>query len=154
MFVKDSVVQISVAGFVGALVMDLLMYLISFFEFNVTLPWQIAADVFLTANYINTLSGVILGLIGTVALNTAGALFCFLVFRITGYDYAILKGILTFNAFSFISMGLFMPLLKISPQIQSQPLTNFVALAVLIVTGAVVGVLLRTFHKKSQRISD
>ncbi|HWI54920.1 MAG TPA: hypothetical protein VNT57_04465, partial [Desulfobacteria bacterium] len=96
-------------------------------------------------------SGVILGLIGTLALNVAGALIVYVIFKITGYDYAIFKGILTLNAFSFVSMGLFMPLLKISPQVQSQPLTNFMALATLTVTGTVVAVVLRKFHNENER---
>lgn len=148
---KDSVLQITVAGIVGAIIMDVSIYLIRLFGFQVTAPWHVAADVFLTSKYINTTSGVILGLIGTLALNIAGALAIYLLIKITGYDYAVLKGILAINAFSFITMGLFMPMLKIAPQVQIQPFTNFMALLILTLVGIAMAQVLKRFRVSEER---
>lgn len=137
--VKDSVLQVTVAGLIGAAVMNLVMYALLFLGLDVTMPWAIAADVFLTAQLAGTPLGIAIGLVGTVALSIASAALLPLVLVWTGLDFAILKGILATNAFSFVTMGLFMPLLRISPQVQRQPLTNLVALGILTVTGAVMG---------------
>ncbi len=142
---NDSVVKITVAGFIGAVIMNLFVYLVVLLGVNITFPWQIAADIFLATQYITSILGTILGLIGTLALNIAGAILVYMIFKFTGYDYATLKGVLALNGFSFISMGLFMPLLRIAPQVQNQPLTNIMALVTLTITGAVMGLFLRRF---------
>lgn len=151
---RDSVVQVTAAGFIGAVVMDVFMYLILLLGVKITSPWYVAADVFLTPKYINTISGVIIGLIGTLALSIAGAVIMYLIFKITGYDYAVLKGVLSVNAFTFVAMGLFMPLLKIAPQIQSQPVTNFLALLALTITGSVMAFVLKKFHEKDLAVQE
>jgi len=145
---RDSALQVTIAGIIGAAVMDLLMYLLLLFGVKTTSPWLVAADVFLAPGYINTASGVVIGLIGTVALSTAAAVAVYLILKITGYDYAVLKGILTVNAFGFITMGMFMPTLKIAPQVQSQPVTNFMALLVLTITGTAIAMALRIFNTR------
>lgn len=140
---KDSVVQVTIAGIIGALVMDAIMYLVIVLGVNTTAPWVIAAYVFLAPESVYTVSGTILGLVGTVALNTAAAALTLLLCRLTGFDYAILKGIIIANAFGFITMGLFMPLLNIAPQIRHQLITNYLALLVLTVVGALDAFILK-----------
>lgn len=141
--VKDSAVKVTIAGIAGSLVMNLIMYLIILLGIKTTSPWSIAANIFLTQSYVNTPAGIVIGLIGTVALNIASAIIILFVLNRTGYDYAILKGILSINALSFVTMGLFMPLLKISPHVRNQPLTNYLALGVLTITGIIIAVVLK-----------
>lgn len=143
---KDSVVQVTFAGIIGALVMDLIMYLVILLGVRTTGPWVIAADVFLTPDYVYSVSGTIIGLIGTVALNVTAAAMILLLCKLTGFDYAVLKGILTVNAFSFITMGLFMPLLNIAPQIRQQPVTNYLALLVLSIIGGIEAYILKKLN--------
>jgi hypothetical protein len=142
---KDSVVQVTVSGLIGALIINIIIYILQILEVNVLAPWLIAAKVFLIPDLATTTLGIIIGLIGTVGLSIASAIIILLILRWTGYDYAILKGIIGINAFSFITMGLFMPLLNIAPEVRSQPLTNIIALTVLALTGAVLGTLLKHF---------
>lgn len=143
---KDSVVQATVAGLVGAAVMNMIMFLLLIIGVRTTPPWEIAADVFLAADLINTTLGVVIGLVGTVALSIASAVIILLVFKLTGYDFAVLKGIIATNAFSFAMMGLFMPLLNIAPQIQKDALTNMLALSTLTVIGSVMALVLLKFR--------
>jgi len=140
---KDSVVKATVAGIIGAIIMDVVMYLFILLGVNTTAPWVIAADVFLTPDSIYTAPGLILGVVGTVALNVAAAALTLFLCKLTGFDYAVLKGILSTNAFGFVTIGLFMPLLKIAPQVQQQPVTNYLALLILSVIGAIQGYILK-----------
>ena len=148
---RDSILQVTIAGIIGAAVMNVIMYLVLLLGVAVTAPWTIAADVFLAAQLVNTMAGLIIGLIGTVGLSIASAVVILLVLIWTGYDYAVPKGIIATNAFSFMTMGLFMPLLNVSPQVQRQPLTNIAAFVVLTIIGAVMGAALLKFHAASGR---
>ena len=142
---KDSIVQITVIGLIGALIMNSVIYVLQILGINVLAPWILAANVFLLPELATTPLGVIIGLIGTVGLSIASAMIILLILNWTGYDYAILKGIVGTNAFSFLTMGLFMPLLNIAPEVRTQPLTNIIALAVLTITGAILGALFKRF---------
>lgn len=142
---KDSAVQVTVTGIIGSVVINSIMYLFLLFGVKTTPPWKIAANVFLTTKYLDTASGVILGLIGTIALGIAAASLILLILKWTGYDYAVLKGILTTNAFGFLTIGLFMKLLKISPWITSEPVTNYLALITLTIAGALMSTILKTY---------
>ncbi len=147
---KDSALQVTVTGIIGSIVIDLIMFLVLLSGVKVTPPWKIAANVFLTTEYLDTASGVILGLIGTIALGIASASLILLILKWTGYDYAVLKGILVTNAFGFLTMGLFMTLLKISPWIKSEIVTNYLALIVLTIAGAVMSTILKTYGVRIQ----
>ncbi|MEW6243598.1 MAG: hypothetical protein AB1497_04900 [Bacillota bacterium] len=136
----------TVTGTVGAAVMNLLVLLLILLGVPTVSPWAVAADVFLTKVMGNTPAGTLIGLIGTLALNIFSAFLILLVLRWSGYDFAIIKGVLTINAFSFVTMGLFMPPLRIAPQVQVGPVTNLVALTVLTITGGLIAGLLRRFH--------
>lgn len=140
---KDSVVQVTTAGIIGAFVLDVIMYLVASLGVKTAVPWEVAADVFLTPGYVHTAAGTVLGLIGTAALNIAAAALTLILFKLTGFDHAVLKGVIITNAFGFITLGLFMPLLNIAPQIQQQPVTNYLALAVLTIIGSVNGYVLK-----------
>ncbi|MBS4031583.1 MAG: hypothetical protein KGZ63_09205 [Clostridiales bacterium] len=142
---RDSVVQVTVSGLIGAFIINSSIYILQLLGINVLAPWLIAANVFLEQDLVTTTLGIIIGLVGTVGLSIASATIILLLLRWTGYDYAILKGIIGVNAFSFSTMGLFMPLLNITPSIRSQPLTNIIALSVLTLTGAILGALLKRF---------
>lgn len=143
---KDSVVKVTVSGIVGGIVIDFIMFAALLLGVRTTTPWKIAANVFLTTKYLDTTAGIILGLFGTIGLGIAAAGLVLLILKWTGYDYAILKGVLTANAFGFISMGLFMSLLKISPWIKNEPVTNFMALFCLTVSGAVMATILKSYE--------
>ncbi|MHB9095872.1 MAG: hypothetical protein ACYC21_14495 [Eubacteriales bacterium] len=147
---KDSALQVTVTGIIGSIVIDLIMFLVLLSGVKVTPPWEIAANVFLTTKYLDTASGVILGLIGTIALGIASASLILLILKWTGYDYAVLKGILVTNAFGFLTMGLFMTLLKISPWIKSETVTNYLALIVLTIAGAVMSTILKIYGVRIQ----
>ncbi len=142
---KDSVVQVTITGIIGAFIINATIYILQILGVNVLAPWLIAANVFLVPDLAATTLGMIIGLVGTVGLSIASAIVILLIFNWTGYDYAILKGIIGMNAFSFATMGLLMPLLNIAPEVRSQPLTNIIALAVLTMTGAILGALLKRF---------
>jgi hypothetical protein len=142
---KDSVVQVTVSGLIGSFVINITIYILQVLGVNVLSPWLIAANVFLVSDQVTTMLGIVIGLIGTIGLSVASAAIILAILRWTGYDYAILKGIIGINAFSFIMMGLFMPLLNIAPEVRSQPLTNIIALSVLTLTGAILGAILKRF---------
>lgn len=144
---KDSILKATLTGIIGALITNTVMYVMILLGLKTATPWQVAADIFLTPSYINTASGVIIGLIGTVSLGITSAFLILLVLRWTGYDYAVLKGIITVNALNFITMGLFMPILKIAPQVQKQPTTLYLALFSLTLAGAVMAFALKKFQR-------
>ncbi|MHB8986873.1 MAG: hypothetical protein ACYC38_13280, partial [Eubacteriales bacterium] len=66
-----------------------------------------------------------------------------------GYDFAVLKGIIATNAFGFVTMGLFMPLLRIAPQVQSNPVTNLLGFLNLTLMGIITSLIAK--HYKLER---
>lgn len=142
---KDSIGAATVAGIIGAVLMDFLVYALMILGIPIITPWNVAADVFLKWDEVNTDLGLLLGVIGTIALGVATAILIVLLIKLTGKDFAILKGIIAANTVGFGSMGLFMPLLNIAPQIQSQPLTNLLAVAILTIAGATMSYFLNKY---------
>lgn len=134
---RDSVLGATIAGVVGAVVVDGLTALARAAGLPIAAPWRIAADVFLTSDLIVTPLGTILGIIGTLALSTATAITILLVLGRTGCDLAWLKGLVCANGFGFLSLGAIMPALDIYPAIQHQALTNLAALVGLSLLGMV-----------------
>lgn len=144
---KDAFGAATISGIIGTVIMDFLAYIVIALGIPITSPWNIAADVFLSWSQVNSPIGMILGIIGTIALGIATAILLVIVLKLTGTDLAILKGVIIASAVGFASMGLFMPLLNIAPQIQFQPLTNLFALLILIVFGVVVSYILKKYGK-------
>jgi hypothetical protein len=144
---RDSIGAATIAGVIGAVLMDLLVYVLVVLGIPIITPWNVAADVFLKWDEVNSNIGLLLGVIGTIALSVAVAIIIVLFIKLTGKDYAILKGIVAANAVGFGSMGLFMPLLNIAPQIQSQPLTNLLSVAILTIVGATMSYILKKYGK-------
>jgi hypothetical protein len=148
---KDSIVKVTITGIIAAIFMSIVVYLFLLFGLEISTPWEIAADVFLVQELVLTPIGTLLGFIGTIALNIASAGGILLILIWTGFDYPVLKGIVVTNAMGFGGMGLFMPLLKIYPQIQNEPLTNLAALFILTLTGALMGYILNKYRIKNGR---
>ncbi len=144
---KDPIGAATIAGIIGTIIMDFLSYILIVLGIPMTSPWNIAADVFLSWSQVNSPSGIFLGIVGTTALGLSTAILLVIVMKMTGKDFAVLKGILVANTVGFASMGLFMPLLNIAPQIQSQPLTNLFALIILTIFGVVVSIILKEYGR-------
>ncbi len=142
---QDSIAAATIVGIIGAVLMDLLVYALVVLGIPIITPWNIAADVFLKWDKVNSNIGLLLGVIGTIALCVGTAILIVLLIKLTGTDFAILKGIITANTVGFGSMGLFMPLLNIAPQIQSQPLTNLLAVVILTILGATMSYILKKY---------
>ncbi|HEX3046343.1 MAG TPA: hypothetical protein VHY08_16415 [Bacillota bacterium] len=137
----------TLGGLLGAVLINGLTYFFRLLGVQTSTPWEIAANVFLNPRYIHTLSGALIGLIGTVALSIGTALLIAFVLKWTGFNLAWLKGIICANAFGFISMGLFMNLLHIWPQIRNEPGTNLVAFLNLSLLGIVQAILLKKWQR-------
>lgn len=142
---KDPIGAAAIAGIIGTIIMDFLSYILIVLGIPMTSPWNIATDVFLSWSQVNSPIGIFLGIVGTTALGIGTAILLVIVMKMTGKDFAVLKGIIVANAVGFASMGLFMPLLNIAPQIQSQPLTNLFALIILTIFGVIVSFILKKY---------
>ncbi|MCM1566673.1 MAG: hypothetical protein FNP40_15415 [Dehalobacter sp. 4CP] len=142
---KDSIGAATIAGIIGTMIMDVLSYIIIALGIPMTSPWNIAADVFLNWSEVNSPIGIFLGIVGTMALGIGTTIILVIVMKMTGKDFAILKGIIVSNAVGFASMGLFMPLLNIAPQIQLEPLTNLFALIILTIFGVIISFILKKY---------
>ena len=136
----------TLAGLIGAALVNGLTYLFRFLGVQTSTPWEIAANVFLNPSHIHTPSGVILGLAATIVLSAAVALLTAFVLKWTGYNMAWLKGIVCADTFGFLTMGFFMNLLHIWPQIRNEPGTNLTALVILTVLGVVQALLLKKWQ--------
>lgn len=143
----------TLAGLLGAALVNGLTYFFRWLGIPTGTPWEIASNIFLNPQYIHTTPGIIIGLTATVALSTAIALVISFVLKWTGYNMAWLKGIICADAFGFITLGLFMNLLHIWPQIRNEPGTNMAALIILSILGIVQALLLKKWRQKlvSQR---
>jgi hypothetical protein len=137
----------TLAGLIGALLVNALTYLFRLFGIQTSTPWEIAANVFLNPYFVHTSAGIILGLVATMALSTSAALLIAFVLKWTGYNMAWLKGIICADAFGFITLGFFMNLLHIWPQIRNEPETNIVALLNLTILGIVQAILLKRWQQ-------
>ncbi|OCZ49864.1 hypothetical protein [Dehalobacter sp. TeCB1] len=142
---KDPIGAATIAGIIGTIIMDFLSYILIVLGIPMTSPWNIAADVFLSWSQVNSPIGIFLGIVGTAALGIGTAILLVIVMKMTGKDFTVLKGIIVATAVGFASMGLFMPLLNIAPQIQSQPLTNLFALIILTIFGVIVSFILKKY---------
>lgn len=139
--------HIFITGLIGALIINSLTYLFILLGVNTSTPWDIAASVFLNEALVHTLAGLILGIIGTIALSTATSLLISYVLSTTGFEFSSIKGLFCSNALGFINLGLFMKALNIWPQIRNEPATNYVALIFLSVLGIVQALLLKRWSK-------
>lgn len=139
------------AGLFGAALTNGLTYLFRLIGVKTSLPWEIAANVFINPRFVHTLSGIIIGLAGTIALSTGTAIIIAYLMRATGYNRAWLKGLLCADAFGFITLGLFMKLLNVWPQIRNEPGTNLVAFTVLSILGISQALLLQKWQKNLLR---
>lgn len=137
----------AIAGLIGGVLVNVLTYVFRWLGVRTSTPWEIAANVFLNPNYIHTISGIIIGFIATIALSAATALVLSFVLKWTGYNMAWLKGIICANAFGFITLGFFMNLLHIWPQIRNEPETNLTALIILSILGIIQAVLLKRWQQ-------
>jgi hypothetical protein len=137
----------TLAGLLGAVLVNGLTYFFRWLGMPVSAPWEIAANVFLNPQYIHTTTGIIIGLTATAALSTAVALAISFVLKWTGDNMAWLKGVICANAFGFITLGLFMNLLQIWPQIRNEPGTNIAALINLSILGFVQALLLKRWQQ-------
>jgi hypothetical protein len=137
----------TLAGLLGAILVNALTYTIRWLGMQTSIPWEIAANVFLNLQYIHTASGIIIGLTASVALSTATAMIIAFVLKWTGYNMAWLKGIICTDAFGFATLGLFMNLLHIWPQVRNEPGTNMAALINLTILGIVQAILLKRWQQ-------
>jgi hypothetical protein len=137
----------ALAGLIGSVLTNGLTYIFRFIRVKTSLPWEIAANIFLNPHLIHTPAGVIIGLIATVALSTGTALLIAYILKWTGSNMAWLKGIICADAFGFTTLGLFTRLLNIWPQIRNEPGTNLIALITLSVLGITQALLLRRWQR-------
>ncbi|MCL6591122.1 MAG: hypothetical protein K6U80_14345 [Firmicutes bacterium] len=137
----------TLAGLIGAVLVNSITYLFRFLGVQTSVPWEIGANIFLNPRYIHTPSGIVIGLVASAALSIASALLIALVLQWSGYNLAWLKGIICANAFGFITMGLFMNLLHIWPQIRNEPGTNLSALIILSLLGVVQSLLFQRWQR-------
>jgi len=148
---QDVLIRSLTAGLAGTLIVDGLTFAALLLGIPTSTPWNIAADVFLVSSIINSPLGLTLGLIGTFFLSTVSAALILLLMRITGSDHPVLKGIAATYVMGFVTLGFFMPLLRIAPWVQWEPVTYLVALFVFTVLGAVQGLLLAKSGVKDLR---
>lgn len=137
----------TLAGLLGAALVNILTYFLRWLGMPTSTPWEIATNVFLNPRYVHTTTGVMIGLAATVALSTAVALTISFICKWTGYNMAWLKGMICANAFGFITLGLFMNLLRIWPQIRNEPGTNLAALIILSILGILQALLLKRWQQ-------
>ena len=111
-------------GLAGAAVVDGLTLLERLLGLQTQTPWGIAANIFLRPSAVHTTGGVILGVIGSIALSIALALAIYLFLRLSGLDYAPLKGVMAADALGFVSLGVLAPVLRIAPGLKSDLTTK------------------------------
>ncbi|TCL62313.1 hypothetical protein EDC14_102657 [Hydrogenispora ethanolica] len=137
----------ALAGLIGAAFTNGATYGFRFIGVKTSLPWEIAANVFLNPRFIYTPAGVVIGLAGTIALSTGIAIMIGYLLRWTGYNRAWLKGMICADAFGFITLGLAVNLFNIWPQLRNEPGTNLVALAVLSSLGMIQALLFQRWQR-------
>ncbi len=144
---KDTLVTGTLAGIVGAIVLDVVTYLALVIGIKTSTPWDVAALVFLRPQYLGTISGYIIGIIGSLALGIAAGIMTSMVIKITGSDYAWLKGVIVAEAVGFATLGFFAPLVKIAGFLKNQPVTNIFAMVNLFIFGLVTGYFIKRYGK-------
>lgn len=133
---RDTITVGTVAGIIGAVVLNIFIYILRLLGVKTSTSWDVAADIFLTPAKIHTLPGFFIGLVATAALCVGSAIIITIVLKAGGSDNAWLKGLLVANAIGFGTMAL-MPPLGIAKHVQSEPVTNIVALVALSLFGVV-----------------
>lgn len=144
---KDIIATGTIAGIVGSTVIDFIAYLSRLGGLNTSTPWDVASLVFLNARYLGTASGYIIGIIGSIALGIAGGVITAIIIKITGSDYAWLKGVLVAETIGFAGLGFFAPLLGFAGFLRFQPTTNIFAVVDLCIFGLIVGYVIKRYAK-------
>ncbi len=139
----------TMAGLVGALLVNGFTYLFRFVGTKTSTPWEIAANVFLNRHLIHTPEGIIIGLAGTVGLSITIALIIAYTLNVSGYNMAWLKGVIISNSFGLGTLGLFTRLLNIWPQIRNEPGTYLSAIIILSITGIIIASLLTRWQQNA-----
>lgn len=144
---RDTVAIGTLAGTIGSIVLDFAAYLSRLFGLNIGTPWDVATLVFLNAKYLGTTPGFIVGFIGSIALGIAAGIITSIIVKITGSDYAWLKGVLVAEAFGFAGLGFFAPMLGFAGFLKYQPTTNIFAMADLFIFGLIVGYIIKRYAR-------
>lgn len=142
---KDTIAVGTFAGTIGIAILDLSTFISRMAGIRTSTPWDVATLVFLNPRYLGTVSGYIVGLSGSLAMGIAIGIITALVIRISGHDYALLKGVLVAEAIGFVTLGFFAPLLGIAAFLKNEPATNIFALVNLFIFGLVVGFVIKRY---------
>ena len=148
---RDTIAGISIAGFLGSLVVIGLSALFRLMGINPHAVWEISAEIFLPRGLVRTPLGIVLGLVATLVLCIITAGIIHLLLRWTGRDLWWLKGVLGANAFTFVNIALFMPLLGIAPSFRSNALAHIGALINMSVLGTLQAAFLAWWQKPGIR---
>ena len=148
---KDTAYLATLAGAIGAVVVDGLTLLERLAGVPTRTPWEVGARVFLRSGLAKTAGGILFGLIISLAMSITGAFLLALFFQVFGEDHAVLKGVLVFNALGLVTLGLLAPILGIAPLLRGDLTTHFVAVINLSLLGAVEGGLMRRLRAGAPR---
>ncbi len=118
---RDTITIGAIAGIIGTIGMHITnMFLKSLGLVKIT-TLQIASSLFLDWDKTNTTYGIIVGYINHFFIGSIVGVTIAFVFKYTGKDYFLIKGLGITGIFYLVSMGFMIPLLKIIPQIRNSP---------------------------------
>lgn len=151
---RDTAYLATLAGAIGAVVVDGLTFLERLAGVPTRTPWEVGARVFLRPGLATSLGGIVFGLFISLAMSITGAFLLILFLRFCGEDHAVLKGVLVFNGLGLVTLGLLAPLLGIAPLLRGDLTTNFIAVTNLSVLGSVEGWLLQKLRVPTPRRAE
>lgn len=139
------------AGFIGALVMAILIYLLHLFGVDVRLITAIS-QVFVRGPLVGTFQGNTIGLIAHFLCGSIIGIGILIVLEITGYTHPILKGASLGGAVWFITCGIIARILSISMRGDfSGTLFNFL---IHIVYGIIATSIITNYHNRIAAHTD
>lgn len=134
------------AGFTGALVIAVLIYILNWFDIHVKLITAIS-QIFVSKDLVGTFQGNIIGLIGHLACGSLVGAGILIAFEVTGHEHSTMKGAALGAGAWFFLCGIMAKLLELN--MQSNFLGSLFNLLVHIVYGMVAAWVIMYFHGKS-----
>jgi hypothetical protein len=144
---RDTITMGSIAGLISTAVMTFYHWLFRFFGFKFIDTWETAANIFLNRSLVHTPFGICIGFFGQFILGSIFGTTVAYTLRLTGKDYHWLKGVGVGAMIWFVSVGLFMKLLRLELEGRGQLFTNLMTIIDFIILGTIDSIIIAKYAR-------
>lgn len=143
--VKDTFTIGMLAGLFGTVVMHFLSWIWKSIGLIELTTLKVSAAIFLAPNQINTVAGLIVGILAHIMVGSAGGILLAYFMKILGKDFFWLKGLGLAGFMLLVGMGLIVRIMDITPQMRADSILTLIHFINYFVYGLVVSYIIYKF---------